>query len=495
MSQDPHLNLFFAYGQGRRGSVDSEKNLEDNVTRALTNVLQYSEPSLTNRFLSEMLGVVIPASREQPLFDLQSLGSLSPIRERLKKGCRPFVLGISPSDKAPEKTDKEAEKILTAMEQTASSPALSTLRTALRKVIDKALKEEDTLTPADQSAITTEIERTLGVRAEPQALSRDCLQALYELAQGSRPDGWIACGDVVVLLENKIRGDLYRAQIERHKKYSLKARGRVEERFNSWKEVYEFFNREAEKNSEARTCFLIEQFTHYLEMLDMVGFQGIPFGPGGVTYGREKGKNVLRNLVAEIASKVQELDPSLVRDKKTKGIEWDYFGTTDLHFTVYVREEWAGLDLFCDSGKFVRAFKGGDEGLKNHLEQLLEKEQLKRAKTPLSRYWIYADSYRLLDHTKGMMKGSFYQSQVYCANLDDLRKLGPEVQQKALRFFLDMVRYCKYFRVAKQFHYASKEDRDLLKAPSFKEEIIRGIEELLPLYQLIRSLPSKGTSA
>lgn len=93
------------------------------------------------------------------------------------------------------------------------------------------------------------------------------------------------------------------------------------------------------------------------------------------------------------------------------------------------------------------------------------------------------------------MKGPSYQSQRYCANIGELHKLGEEVQRKVVSFILDMAKHCKYFRISKQFHYASKEDQELLKVPSFKEEIIRGIEELLPLYQLIRSLSSKRTSA
>lgn len=150
---DNHLNLFYSYSQGGYDNLKEIRVLEDNVTRALIICLN-EITGFTNLFLEEILGI---KSNKKPQFDLQHLGR---INKAIVKSCpRKYLLGISPTGNDP------FEKNI-----------------SINKLDPEEKKEEEII-----------------------------------IEHGSRADAWIwEENKFIVLIENKIYGELYIEQINRH---------------------------------------------------------------------------------------------------------------------------------------------------------------------------------------------------------------------------------------------------------------------------------------
>ena len=507
MSQDPHLNIFYGYGQGKRGNTDDRKALEDNVTKAFISVLKHADPSLTEEFLKEMLCISI-GKKNEPLFDLQSLESDSEIEERMETAVSCYMLGISPSGKVdPKPSNKAVEKVAARLDRrdSISLNLAKRLQTTIKGILDGTGEDE---IDEGHCRKVTEVLKELGCKeTDAGKFTRNDLDYLCQLTQGSRPDAWIAYGDVIVVIENKIWGDLYRPQLERHKSQSLRKRGKERtawhECFLSWKCIYQFFKKQKslDRGRNDVTAFLIEQFIQYLEELDMVGFDGIPF-TRAKPYTPGKGRKVLRNLLDEIKDDVVKIDESLKPSEKIQKTRWDYFGSRELHFTVYVTPDEAAVDLYCDVSILKRLRRGdGVEWLCEEVERLQREENPRRKSPPESRYWISAASHKILDRKKGQMKGPEYVSQCYQANIADLIRLRPpgrgqktETWRQVVRYIWEFSAFCKHLAIGKRFYYESQEDRELLSDASFKDQVVAAIKELYPLYRKI-SESKKGEVA
>lgn len=90
--------------------------------------------------------------------------------------------------------------------------------------------------------------------------------------RGSRPDAWIWSSDFVILLENKTRGKLSKAQLEQHGRLLI---GNGKLIVKSWiNDVYPVIKETASKVQNEKDRFLLSEFKKYLEVIGMSRFEG-----------------------------------------------------------------------------------------------------------------------------------------------------------------------------------------------------------------------------
>ena len=282
VGMDRHLNLFHGYAQGDHESLDRGRVLENNVTRALLLLLRSSPRHLQERLIEEIAGV--PVDKADLVFDLQA--PKEPAIDALRRSnmSRKVILGIAPRIQPAEvEFPKTVEDAVTrALAQRAPEvPRAGKKRegaVALRQEIESIRKsiEDDGRDPPEPELLRRRIGNILGVETtDLRELGGDAdtvltqLRYLDDLLRGSVPDGWIGVGEgTVILLENKIRGGLVRAQLLRHRrKWFPNADEQVEIRQRSWADVYRIVADLAQATLDSG--IFAKQFVQYLEGEDV----------------------------------------------------------------------------------------------------------------------------------------------------------------------------------------------------------------------------------
>ena len=114
MARSPYQNVFFYYRGPSTKALDEsamDRQLEDNTTKALINVLEHSEASLTASFLTKVLGEPVIAKGAPFVHSLQG-ADRSARRARRRRACRHLD-----ARKLSASTDREAEADLARDEQ------------------------------------------------------------------------------------------------------------------------------------------------------------------------------------------------------------------------------------------------------------------------------------------------------------------------------------------------------------------------------------------
>jgi len=466
MTMDKHQNIFYSYNQGDLSDIDREVQLEDNVTKALINLLENSDRQVTVDFLKRFVNSKIRLGRTEFQYALQK-NLVGESHKTAQETPHKFILGISPTGKMDEKSrtivglEREEEKLK-----------------GIKAQIKNILRNENEV---EGSKIVDRFIKLLNANkiqfdSRKQDINVSDINYLYQLlASKSRPDGWIVNKNIAVLIENKIWGKLSSNQIDRHNNKWFNGKG--ESKPASWKKIYNFFKEESSRNDLGEvTKFLVKQFTEYLEVIGLAGFTEIPFNDS-TPYDLDDAKNILRNLMVEIEKEIGDLDKSLERRGRPLEDPWDYFGEESLHFTVGLWEEWAGLDLFVKKGKYLTKLR------KN---PALIFEEIERLSSCLGDYWLDTQYWRLHDWKRGKQRGPMASFEGYFVKLARLMEKGRNWKE-VVKFMLKMSRHQKAFQIEKRFFYKSKKHQSLLQSPNFSQEVVKGIKELLPLYQELRT--------
>ena len=96
--KDPHQNIFYYYKGQNKNEIQKERQLEDNTTKALINLLEFSDDKVLKLFLHK-LGVIY--NKEKVFFYLQ--------RKIESTTKQKVLLGISPEGKLTNSLSKNKD--------------------------------------------------------------------------------------------------------------------------------------------------------------------------------------------------------------------------------------------------------------------------------------------------------------------------------------------------------------------------------------------------
>lgn len=189
-----HQNIFYYYSGGETKGKDVDKQLEDNTTKALINVLENISSEMQKAFIQRIIG-----KKLRCISEITCLLQSSSIPKDISEVPIRILLGISKDGKVNERA-------------TTSS--------------------EDTI-----------------------------------------PDAWMWCDDFVILIENKVYGELSRGQLRQHKRL---LGGKCEEIKRSWvDDIYPIVNGFARKKDlNEKDTFIFNELKRYLEVIGMSKFEG-----------------------------------------------------------------------------------------------------------------------------------------------------------------------------------------------------------------------------
>jgi len=308
---DSHLNIFNSYSQGGFDNSKEIRVLEDNVTRALIICLKEID-SFAIIFLEDILSLKI---NKKPQFDLQHLNG---INKSIVKNCpKKYLLGISPTGNNPY------EKHI-----------------SINNLEHEEKKEEQLI-----------------------------------LKHGSRADAWIwEVNNFIVLIENKIYGELYKEQIDRHitdkKGLDTKDLEENHKKFVKWKQIFNIVVEFIKRNKNEEKIYLLIQFKEYLEMTNAV------LDPFISKNNSESRTIYLRNLVKQIERKISE-DADLKQYYEHLKIDGKYMsyvgiqlGKGNAHYNVSFNPDSIGINLTLWSAE---TDENGKSQILNYIDQTISK--------------------------------------------------------------------------------------------------------------------------
>lgn len=274
--KDPHRNIFHSYSQGGKEDVEKEHILENNVTKAFVNTLELcGDEEIAKNIVSEILGEKKLVGKTY--YDLQNLKN-EDIKEKIsKKNSRlvnKWVLIISPYGKKDfkPKPDIARDDIFEIFNNFIKvnendKNIIDGIRSDLKKIyyrITIAVEESQKKKTIDDfcNYIYEKFNITLKQNSINPYIAASIAKYLYELTSGSIPDGWIMIGNNLILIENKIRGNVFEYQIERHIKENYKSKISQENIVHkSWITIFKIIDRVKKIPSNK----LFDQFLEYLE--------------------------------------------------------------------------------------------------------------------------------------------------------------------------------------------------------------------------------------
>lgn len=218
--EDSHLNLFFSYSQGGFETLEEEKILEDNVTRAFIITLKNLDLSVLEIILNRIVCRDYPLT-EKPHFALQkSIDNLPSEIWNNGTGRERFVLCIAPKAERPREINNDQLEIIELFNQHVASIEKDKKRTFLQDQFSKLIKKisREKFTNKEKAEIKSILIKEFADfhSIDFSIINYDTFYYLNDLLYGSRPDAWIITDKLIILVEIKINGEINATQIDRH---------------------------------------------------------------------------------------------------------------------------------------------------------------------------------------------------------------------------------------------------------------------------------------
>jgi hypothetical protein len=175
--------------------------------------------------------------------------------------------------------------------------------------------------------------------------------------KSSKPDAWIWSNDFVILIENKIQGNLDEAQLKKHNEL---IDGDIQ--IKSWKkDIYPIFKKTEKEQLNSKDKLLVQEFNEFLDMVGLTEFTGFEKKDLVRMYSEEEDE------VDYVEKKFKKLGDIIAIKLSKKGLHhhghrskpddwWDYFVRdtkrsyyTYAHFSIYTSDLFLGVKFHLQS--------------------------------------------------------------------------------------------------------------------------------------------------
>lgn len=310
-----------------------------------------------------------------------------------------------------------------------------------------------------------------------------------------RPDGLLLSDDFSILFEVKTKSPLDKKQIKDYNTKFYNSKASVTTLF--WEDIYSELEKVELKGLNSKERFLLTQFLQYLELINLAGFQGIPFGYNEnedlvQDYDTEFAKNILQNFHLNIAKDLEQ-EEIFLGSRKMAGKAWGWMISkeqkqdlggvpssmpNDIHYTTYLFKDYFGFDITVGKAKTSKMKK-----LAKNEQVFKEFCQILQSLKDTSHFYIELDENRLLNHVKGKIHGAKYKRKNIHFQVDHLIKDYKNWKSILKQMFMLGNKF-KLVMFKKKYFYEDKES-DLQDKKKVKKMFLKDIKKVKPLYNFL----------
>lgn len=273
------------------------------------------------------------------------------------------------------------------------------------------------------------------------------------------PDGLILDKNISVLIESKVSAVKDHGQLRRYNQTFYQGAGEV--KTITWEEIYNLAKRQ--NRGSKIGDYILNQFKEYIEVINLNGFNGIPFfdkSESGENYEKEFASEVLKRLVIEFKEEnFFKQHHFKIAERPKTGQAWDYFYSEEItktnprtfpHYSIYIFDEFFGLDVLFHRKEFKKIIKNKKEDFFALIKEIADKS---------ADYYLTFIHYRKIankDKYSYARTGRDYTNFEFCVNLKQFIKDNKKDWQKRLEQYFNLILKEKFKQISlckKAFYY------------------------------------------
>ena len=279
--------------------------------------------------------------------------------------------------------------------------------------------------------------------------------------RGTIPDGLIIDDNASVLIESKVTSRKDSGQLRRYNTIFYKGKGELKEIY--WEDIFDITQKFLKKCKSSLGEYLVSQFREYLEVVNMAGFDGIPFFRKEEVYDKEIASKILNRLGSELKPWLAKKGFVLAGRPKAV-LAWDYFYDKKIkspnpgnipHYSILIFPEFYAVETLFHRQELRKILK--DKKLKEEFFDGLEK---------LSKYspdyFLQYTHYRLLANKRKAnhaQTGDGYSTLNFILQISRFIKQNKKDWRIKLSQILELLikQECKQISILKKAFYKDKE--------------------------------------
>ncbi len=458
---DKHLNLYYSYNHGDLSGPETQKQLENNMTRALITTVKNLNSETQCQFIELLIAqkTGIKLKSKKFLFDLQNT------EHNVNSDASKYIIILQRTKseitlKGLEKINESLLAFLTTQDN----------RNELQRDINRHLKEGSDFTRNDLT------------------IKNDELNSILDLIHQNIPDAWIMGEQEAILIETKIGKNIASPfQIIRHitgkngfniahKEFACGISD-VNLVCTTWEEVASFIKQLQKNGLDNKEHFLLNELLEYIIMTAQVlDFNYIIDNVIDKNIHKDQFELLLCKLDNEIKNKKLPFE----RKKRKKSGLWEPYtliesNKEDPHYTVHFSDKEMSISL---TTRNMRQVKNAIPKLQAYYMGKQDNPSI-----PLFRYYVCQEQYRLVDWKQGQLHGEFQHPFSFYTFFSEIGENIAKICQ-ILAEFSEMKIY-KQFELGYsiQFYDFSKiDDRDTLQVRKLNRQLLSDPNEIVKLF-------------
>ena len=312
-----------------------------------------------------------------------------------------------------------------------------------------------------------------------------------EEEKGTIPDGLIIDGKTSIIIESKVTSSKDHGQLKRYNDKFYKGAGEVREIY--WENIYSLARRYVQSGRSSIGDYLLDQFHEYLEVVNMAGFDGIPFFKKDESYEKKIADKILKRLNVDLEHQEWFKEHNFVpKGRAKKGTAWDYFYNKNIkktnprdfpHYSIYIFDDFFGVGMLFHRPEIRKILS--DEQLRKTFFREIEK-----LAESSSDYFLRVVDYRLLANKRegiGVRAGSYYTSLEFMVQLSRFIQQNKKDWKEKITQHLELLaqQNFKQISVMKKAFYGDKEYKKLDSREASLEFIKDTVNETKHLYDMM----------